>query len=752
MQTAINQMAGLERSHDNRARQSGVRGLESGVVRARGVKGRESGVKMSVFAFVRQSDPHLKPVSSLKSPVSTFPTVFLPTWQALRVAGGRGLCYREPRLFLTTTRQICECNVHDSRQDTAQHRATVLRRASERQRLERLFGWRLSAYYQRLRVYYRRWRQRFSFRSASWEGRFVDALYAAWVREEERSLGSAADFTARIAALSLRPTVSILLTVHDPHLPWLRESIASVLAQFYSHWELWLCDANSLVSTPSLVEQYQAYDPRIQIVPFASAADTATVCNRALQLATGEFIALLAQHDTLAPHALYEIVRYLQDNPGDLLYSDEDALDATGQRSAPFCKPDWSPDLCLSSLYACHFGVYRKQIVEAVGGFRSAYAESLDYDLLLRCSERSERIIHVPRILYHKRQVRYEFEHRFPLPLGEGQGEGMHGGRREQLDSPLSRRHTSAKQAVSDALNRRAEVATVEDGPVPCTFRVRRRLLGSPLVSIIIPTRDRLSLLRRCLQSVEARTAYRHYEILVIDNGSREPQTLSYLASLPYRVIQDKEPFNFARLNNRAATLACGEYLLFLNNDVEIITPEWLEALLEHSQRREVGVVGAQLLYADDTIQHAGVILGVRGVAGHAHKYLPANSEGYFAFPHLIRNYSAVTAACLMIRKALYEEVGGMNEHLAVTFNDVDLCLRLRARGYLVVYTPYARLYHHESRSRWYQPPRAEEVQYMLDRWGTLLVHDPYYNPHLTLEREDFSFDPGRARSLLRDE
>jgi len=239
--------------------------------------------------------------------------------------------------------------VHDSRQDTAQHRATVLRRASERQRLERLFGWRLSAYYQRLRVYYRRWRQRFSFRSASWGGRFADALYAAWVREEERSLGSAADFTARIAALSLRPTVSILLTVHDPHLPWLGESIASVLAQFYSHWELWLCDANSLVSTPSLVEQYQAYDPRIQIVPFASAADTATVCNRALQLATGEFIALLAQHDTLAPHALYEIVRYLQDNPGDLLYSDEDALDATGQRSAPFCKPDWSPDLCLSS-------------------------------------------------------------------------------------------------------------------------------------------------------------------------------------------------------------------------------------------------------------------------------------------------------------------------------------------------------------------------------------------------------------------
>jgi GT2 family glycosyltransferase len=215
-------------------------------------------------------------------------------------------------------------------------------------------------------------------------------------------------------------------------------------------------------------------------------------------------------------------------------------------------------------------------------------------------------------------------------------------------------------------------------------------------------------------------------------------------------VIQDNEPFNFARLNNRAATLARGEHLLFLNNDVEAMTPEWLEALLEHAQRREVGAVGAQLLYADGSIQHAGVILGVRGVAGHAHKYLPANNEGYFAFPHLIRNYSAVTAACLMIRKAVYAEVGGMDEHLAVTFNDVDLCLRLRAHGYLVVYTPYAQLYHHESRSRWYQPPRAEEVHYMLDRWGTLLARDPYYNPHLTLDREDFGFDLDRARELLR--
>jgi GT2 family glycosyltransferase len=630
--------------------------------------------------------------------------------------------------------------VLNSRKNTTLHRAAVLQREDKRQRWERLFGWRLSAYYQYLRVYYRRWRQRFSF--ISW-GACEDASYATWVREERYLLGSAADYTARIAALSLRPTVSILLGVHEPHLPWLEESIGSILAQFYPYWELWLCDGSSLVSTHSVLAQYQDQDSRIKVVSFSLAPDTAPALNRALQLATGEFIGLLAQHDTLAPHALYEVVKYLQDDQGDLLYSDEDTINAAGQRSAPFCKPDWSPDLCLSSLYACRFGVYRKRLVEVVGGFRSDYIENLDYDLLLRCSERSRRIMHVPQILYHKRTICRD------APAGRlYKGLGSQTSILQSIDAA----HVNAKQAGSDALNRRGEIATVEDGPVPYTFRVRRRVLSAPFVSIIIPTRDRLSLLRRCLQSIETRTTYRHYEILVIDNGSREPQTLAYLASLPYQVIRDGEPFNFARLNNRAAALAHGEHLLFLNNDVEVITPEWLEALLEHSQRQEVGAVGAQLLYADGTIQHAGIVLGVRSVAGHAHKYLPAKSEGYFAFPHLIRNYSAVTAACLMLRKALYEEAGGFDERLAVTFNDVDLCLRLRARGYLIVYTPYARLYHHESRSRWYQPPRAEEVQLMLDRWGTLLPCDPYYNPHLTLEREDFGFDLNRARLVLQDE
>jgi len=487
----------------------------------------------------------------------------------------------------------------------------------------------------------------------------------------------------------------------------------------------------------------------VKVFSLPTPTDGATVLNHALSLATGEFIGLLGQHDTLAPHALYEVVRRLQDAQSDLSYSDEDTIDAAGRRSAPFCKPDWSPDLCGSSLYACHFGVYRKQLVETVGGFGAAYAESLEYDLLLRCAEHSKRVVHVPRILYHKRHSQHELKNGFPPLQGEGEKTpGVNSGGR----FALLQQHTSAKRALSEALNRRGEAAVVEDGPIPCTFRVHRQVRGTPLISIIIPTRDRLSLLRRCLESIETQTVYRHYEILIIDNGSQEPGTLSYLSSISHRVIRDHGPFNFARLNNQAATLARGEHLLFLNNDVEVILPEWLEALLEHSQRQEVGAVGAQLLYADGTIQHAGVVLGMRGVAGHAHKYLPAKSRGYYSFPHLIRNYSAVTAACLMARKAVYEEVGGMDERLAVTFNDVDLCLRLSVRGYLVVYTPYALLYHHEARSRWYQPPRSAEVEYMLDHWGALLARDPYYNPHLTLEREDFSFDLDRARLVLREE
>lgn len=620
----------------------------------------------------------------------------------------------------------------------------MLRRQRYRLTLERVFGWRLSALYQRARTYYRRWRHAsFVFEIFRTLLQWHDP-YRYWVREETRLASLATALPAGETPAVPHLTVSILILVNNPHVPWLEEAISSVRAQHYPHWELLLCLMHASPEAAARIEGYRSLDERIEYISCPETADAATVLNAGLDMASGDFLGFLGQHDTIAPYALSAVVRRLEAAPVDIFYSDEDIIDADGRRSAPFFKPDWSPDLCLSSLYACRFGIYRRDLVMAVGGIHPESIDSLEYDLLLRCTERSERIAHIPLVLYHKRHLAHTQTAAGSLRAGSTEPQT-----KLWKDNEQKTVHESAKRVLAAALARRGENAEVADGPGLCTFRVRRRLHSTPLVSILIPTRDRVQLLQRCLHSIEQRSTYRRYEILVIDNGSRELETLAYLQSLPHRVLHETAPFNFARLNNHAAALARGDHLLLLNNDTEVISPDWLQALLEHSQREEVGAAGGQLLYADSTIQHAGVVLGVRGIAGHAHKYLPATAPGYHFFPHLIRNYSAVTAACLMIRKSVYEEVGGMDEHLAVTFNDVDLCLRLRAHGYLIVYTPYAQLYHHESRSRWYRPPRPEDVQYMLDRWGTVIARDPYYNPNLTLDREDFRFDRTRAHATL---
>lgn len=623
--------------------------------------------------------------------------------------------------MLTSCKTICyEYRVQNREPYIVHHRATVVQRDHLRQRLEKTFGWWPSASYQRLRVYYRRWRYRLDDLLGPALSVIRRDPYAAWVQEEEQLMAAK---TAHVARLTKRPVMSVLLVIQAPHLSWLEDSIASVVAQSYPKWELWLCDLSASSSLRSHLEELAARDERIKMTAVARSPQEPTErLNHVLQRSAGEYLVLLAQHDMLPPWALAEIVRQMQDKAAEVLYSDEDSCDAGGSRSAPFCKPDWSPDLSLSSLYACQLSVYRRSLIEAVGGFHSANMECLVYDLLLRCAEKTERIHHIPRVLYHKRQKTVQ---------------------------PRDDMHTQTKQIVSDALRRRGEVAVVEDGPAPCTFRIRRQLRTTPLVSIVIPTRDRLRLLRRCVQSIEERTTYSNYEILIVDNGSQEADTLAYLSASPHRVIHVEGPFHFARLCNGGVALTQGEQILLLNNDMEVITPGWLEALLEHAQRPDVGAVGAKLLYADGTIQHAGVVLGMRGVAGHAHKYQPAKRPGYGDFPQLVRNYSAVTAACLMIRKAVYEEVGGMREELAVLYNDTDLCLRLRERNYLIVYTPYAELYHHEGRSRWYHPPNPEETRYMFDHWGAVIARDPYYNPQLALQREDFHFDQERARSLV---
>jgi GT2 family glycosyltransferase len=446
--------------------------------------------------------------------------------------------------------------------------------------------------------------------------------------------------------------------------------------------------------------------------------------NEALSLASGEFVALLDHDDELAAFALYEVVKALNQNPEtDFIYSDEDKLTARGERITPSFKPDWSPDLFLSWMYTCHLGVYRKRLIDEIGGFRPAYDGSQDHDLVLRLVEKTQRIRHLPKVLYHWRAT--------PQSAASG-----------IQAKPYA--HVAAKKAIEDYLRRNCIEAEVLDGACAGLYRVRRRIIGSPLVSIIVPTRDQLKFLRRCIDSVLKKTSYDNYEIIVVNNQSQETETISYLEEIRkhpgIRVLEYDRPFNFSAVSNLAVSQCRGEHILLLNDDTEVVAGEWLSAMLEHSQRREVGAVGAKLFFPDGTIQHCGVIIGLGGAARHAFY----RSVDLLGRASAIGNYSAVTAACMMLRKEVFHEVGGFDENLAVLYNDVDLCLRIRNRGYLIVYTPYAVLRHHESRSR----PRGGEffdryprdTSYFKDKWrATIDSGDPYYNPNLTLDRSDFS-------------
>jgi GT2 family glycosyltransferase len=422
----------------------------------------------------------------------------------------------------------------------------------------------------------------------------------------------------------------------------------------------------------------------------------------------------------LSPDALFEVVKLLQEQKDlDFLFSDEDKISPAGQLVEPFFKPGWNPDLILSMNYIAHFSVFRRTLMVEAGGFRKGFDGSQDYDLVLRVAERTTRIAHIPKILYHWRKI-------------PGSTASFN------LAKPYA--DDKAKKALEEAVQRRQDAAEVETLWLG-RYRVRFAIEGEPLVSIIIPFRDKVHLLKQCLESITERTSYRNYEVVLIDNNSTETETHRYLGGLPERcrLIRYPHPFNFSAINNFAIGHAKGAYLLFLNNDTQVIEPRWIEAMLEHGQRKDVGAVGAKLLYPDGRIQHAGVVVGVGGIAGHAFKYEQEGSMGYFDLVQTVRNCSAVTAACLLMSKEKFEMVGGFDERLKVAFNDVDLCLRLLAKGYRVVYTPFSVLYHHESASRgWLHPPDDEQL--MWDRWAELIQSgDPYYNPNLTKTHENWS-------------
>jgi len=555
----------------------------------------------------------------------------------------------------------------------------------------------------------------------------LDRQYRVWLARHALTAARRRAIREEIDGFAVRPVVSLVMPVFNVTEEWLRAAVDSVLAQLYPDWELCIVDdASTAPHIGPVLRAYAGADARIRLRVLDRNEGICGASNHALGLATGEFVGLLDHDDLLTEDALYEVVKRLNADPRlDFLYTDHDIRDDRGRRVRPFFKPDWSPDLLESMNYITHLCVFRRELVERLGGLRPGYEGSQDYDLILRVTEASDRIAHIPRPLYSWGEA--------PTSVVADPG-----------SKPYA--HEAGRKALRDALARRGVSGDVVDGlGAPYRYRVKREIRGTPLVSVVIPTRDNWRLLDRCLRGLETRTAYRALEVLVVDNDSREPGTVSYLARLPHRIVRYPHPFDFARMNNLAAAEARGEYLLLLNDDTEVIEPHWLEAMLEHAQRPEVGAVGAKLLFPNRTIQHAGVIVGIHGKAGHAFWGFPADHPGYYDLARVVRNCSAVTAACLLTRKALFDELGGFDEAFAISYNDVDLCLRMRERGYLVVYTPYAVLYHHQSASRGpYDPVKDRQYEELLrQRWKRVFEEgDPYYNPHLTLEGFDFSLRP----------
>ena len=432
--------------------------------------------------------------------------------------------------------------------------------------------------------------------------------------------------------------------------------------------------------------------------------------------------------DTLHPNALFEVVKFINKNEEiDFIYSDEDKLTIEGYQTEPYFKSDFNPDLFLSNNYLNHFSVIRRSVFEQAGKFRKGFEGSQDYDLFLRIFSITNNFGHIPKVLYHWRKIP---------------------GSTAETYSAKSYPELASQKALNQYLTREKLKGSVEKGKFPGSFRIKREISGKSKISIIIPFKDEVELLKKCLNSISNTVNYKNLEIILVNNRSKKQSTLKYLNHIKdkYSILNYNEVFNYSAINNFAVEKASGEIILFLNNDIEAIEKGWFEAMIEHIERANVGAVGAKLSYPDFTLQHAGVILGINGVASHGHKHLPSDSPGYFMRANAIQNLSACTAACLMVKKEVFNKVGGFDEkNLKIAFNDIDLCLKIRDLGYLITYTPFAHLIHHESKSRGFEdtPQKIsrfkKEIEFMKYKWREKLIFDPYYNKNLTLIKEDFS-------------
>lgn len=531
------------------------------------------------------------------------------------------------------------------------------------------------------------------------------------------------------------PLISVAVPAYRTPEKFLVQMIDSLLAQTYGNWEL--CIANGSPEDGAMkkvLEEYTKKDSRIRVSELTENKGIAGNTNAALEMARGEFVGLLDHDDLLAPNALYEIVRALdEDRTLDAVYTDEDKVTTElDEHFQPHLKPDFNLDLLRSNNYICHFFVVRRSIVQKVGGFRQEFDGAQDHDFIFRCIETAEKVGHIPEILYHWRTHKAS-----------------------TADNPASKMYAfdAGKRAIEAHLKRTGTEGIVSHTPDLGFFRVKYPVQGQPLVSVIIPNKDEKETLKACIDSIREKTEYPNYEIIIVENNSTTDEIFQYYKELSQdpriRLLRWKKEFNYSAINNYGVRHANGEYLLFLNNDVTVITPGWIKELLGVCQRPEVGAAGVKLIYPDNTIQHAGCVIGLGGIAGHMFVDMPANRTGYLHKASILQDMSAVTAACMMMKRTAFEEAGGFTEKLSVAFNDVDLCLKVRKNHKLIVYDPYVQLYHMESKTRGAEDNKEkvrrfqEEIEYMRCQWIDILKKgDPYYNRNLSLTKWNYSLRP----------
>jgi len=556
--------------------------------------------------------------------------------------------------------------------------------------------------------------------------------YYEWIErndtlsDKDRSL-----IRSHIDFFEINPKFSVLIPVYNTKGEYLRQAIDSVLGQLYENWELCIADdASTSTEVHSILREYEKKDSRIRLSYRQENGGISACTNTALEMANGDWIVLLDHDDLLSEHALYLVTDVINNNhDAAIIYSDEDHIDSEGQRSTPYFKPDWDYDLFLGQNFINHLSAYRVDLAHKASGFREGFEGSQDWDFTLRVVEtiQESEIHHIPFILYHWRQTDASFSN---------------------ISLELAR--DAAQRIVNEHFERTGQSARANsEGHSSYQFIKRELPLKCPLVSVIIPTKDQSELLKACIDGVINRTDYKPIEIVIVDNGSGEPDALEFLEYIQsnnnVRVVKDSGPFNFSQLINNGVANSSGEVCVLLNNDTEIINSGWLDEMVSHAIRPEVGAVGAKLYYPNNTIQHGGVITGIRGVAGHVHRNAQREYPGYFSRLLLTHNLSCVTAACIAVRREIFDEIGGLNEKdLTVAYNDVDFCIRIRQAGYKIIWTPHAELYHYESRSRGYDTKSGKlnrfnnEIFYMRNQWGFILDNDPFHNPNLSLDSESF--------------